>query len=125
MNFPPLFILNSNQSEHNIQKREHLSERVTLLSKKGNELDVESPKKKSPRRKVWVFSVCAPRTLCAPPPPLQSTCQYLVNLYVKILYVPLEDASKLRTLIWGAQTHKIHNLYTKKVSTKLNQDQNR
>ena len=47
-------------------------------------------------------------TLCAPQ--LQSTCQYIVNHYVKILHVRLGGANNMHPLSWGgggAQTEKI------------------
>ena len=49
-------------------------------------------------------TIVPPSTLCAPQ--LQSTCQYIVNHYVKILHVRLGGANNMRPLSWGGGGHK-------------------
>ena len=46
-----------------------------------------------------LFRLCTLSTLCAPQ--LQSTCNYIVNHYVKIWHVCLGFAINMRPLSWG------------------------
>ena len=55
-----------------------------------------------------LFRLC-PQYVFRPPPPLQSTCHYIVNYCVKILHVRRGGADNMRPLSWGeAQKEKIH-----------------
>ena len=61
--------------------------------------------------RIWIFSVCTPSTLCAPPPLTEN-----VPLHSKPLCKNMARASggakSMRPLSWGAQTEEIRAFLT-------------
>ena len=107
------FIQTKNQKEFKLKITIQYTSYLKLLAKEqfySQLIDrkLASFSKKTPKNCKKILDLFRlrppPSNLCAPQ--LQSTCHYIVNLYVKILYVRLGDANNIRPLSWGAQKGK-------------------